>query len=386
MRELNTALSEVELNRLLGFREDNITRAITNKSENLVSSLLPNSLKGKKITWERQYLIGYRILDFYCPELKIAIEVDGTEHDRQYDRYRDEYLFRVENIITFRVRNNTPLDIKSVLDTLPLCMKCGSNRNIVFKDVLGVNPTHVAKERLSRTIPFKEEYLLLGKYLNSRGYRSEYQTYLAYKKSHWINLCKSLKKNGVEYKNQKDRLYTALNSLGVKLLSYHSSYLIGEYDPIILSRFKKKKEIDTNMVIYRKDDTFYCRGVEGKGLKSFLEITGYRLKDQDLMERAHNPYKVFGDKVNSFRGGEKPLITLCDYMVKRSGNSKSFAITNEEANAFNISTAKRGWATRYKNNTIDSQTAIELIRQVLKKDISSFVKQNLQTYLTELTK
>ena len=30
--------------------------------------------------WRRQFSIGRYILDFYCPELKIAIELDGSHH------------------------------------------------------------------------------------------------------------------------------------------------------------------------------------------------------------------------------------------------------------------------------------------------------------------
>jgi very-short-patch-repair endonuclease len=36
------------------------------------------------------------ILDFYCPESKLAIEIDGathrTEAEREYDRRRQEYI------------------------------------------------------------------------------------------------------------------------------------------------------------------------------------------------------------------------------------------------------------------------------------------------------
>jgi very-short-patch-repair endonuclease len=44
----------------------------------------------------RQYSIGPYILDFYCPALKIAIELDGGQHTqderREYDVNRTEYL------------------------------------------------------------------------------------------------------------------------------------------------------------------------------------------------------------------------------------------------------------------------------------------------------
>jgi very-short-patch-repair endonuclease len=44
----------------------------------------------------RQYSIGPYILDFYCPTMKLAIELDGGQHNqsenKEYDLARSEYL------------------------------------------------------------------------------------------------------------------------------------------------------------------------------------------------------------------------------------------------------------------------------------------------------
>ena len=44
----------------------------------------------------RQYSVGNFILDFYTPQFKLAIELDGdghfTEQQMEYDKKRDEYL------------------------------------------------------------------------------------------------------------------------------------------------------------------------------------------------------------------------------------------------------------------------------------------------------
>lgn len=44
----------------------------------------------------RQYSLGPHILDFYCPEIKLAIELDGGRHSREenklYDKDRTKYL------------------------------------------------------------------------------------------------------------------------------------------------------------------------------------------------------------------------------------------------------------------------------------------------------
>ena len=62
-------------------------------------AVLWRMLKGKQIEgkrWRRQFSIGYYILDFYCPEIKLAIELDGNEHytviGKFNDERREEYL------------------------------------------------------------------------------------------------------------------------------------------------------------------------------------------------------------------------------------------------------------------------------------------------------
>jgi very-short-patch-repair endonuclease len=60
----------------------------------------------------RQYGAGPYILDFYCPERELAIEVDGGQHGDAYgqrhDAHRDRYLKEL-NIRVIRVWNNDVL-------------------------------------------------------------------------------------------------------------------------------------------------------------------------------------------------------------------------------------------------------------------------------------
>jgi len=65
-------------------------------------TLLWLQLKRKKICgckFRRQFSVSSYILDFYCPELKLAIEVDGFTHlaeeEIEYDKLRQH---EVENI------------------------------------------------------------------------------------------------------------------------------------------------------------------------------------------------------------------------------------------------------------------------------------------------
>ena len=53
-------------------------------------------LKGRVPKFHRQKIIGNYIVDFYCPELKLIIEIDGTQHyleeKLKYDAKRTEYF------------------------------------------------------------------------------------------------------------------------------------------------------------------------------------------------------------------------------------------------------------------------------------------------------
>ena len=64
-------------------------------TETLLWSKIRNrQLDGLK--FKRQYSIGHYVIDFYCPEKKLAIEIDGDSHfnpkAKQYDKEREEYI------------------------------------------------------------------------------------------------------------------------------------------------------------------------------------------------------------------------------------------------------------------------------------------------------
>lgn len=60
--------------------------------------LLWRELKGKAagVRFRRQHPVGGYILDFYCPAVKLAIEIDGISHDfgdqPERDALRDSWL------------------------------------------------------------------------------------------------------------------------------------------------------------------------------------------------------------------------------------------------------------------------------------------------------
>ncbi len=58
--------------------------------------------------FRRQYSVDRFVLDFYCPELKMAIELDGSVHDvpeqKEYDAERQKYIEKF-GIRFVRIRN-----------------------------------------------------------------------------------------------------------------------------------------------------------------------------------------------------------------------------------------------------------------------------------------
>ena len=61
------------------------------------------------LKFRRQVVLYGFVVDFYCAELKLAIELDGGIHDAEgivdYDRARGEHLSR-HGIRVRRIRNN----------------------------------------------------------------------------------------------------------------------------------------------------------------------------------------------------------------------------------------------------------------------------------------
>ena len=71
-----------------------------------------------------QHPIYRYILDFYCHEKRLAIEIDGNIHNSQqeYDKYRDEFLNSI-GIRTLRLRNEDVLNsIEKVIEIIKIIL------------------------------------------------------------------------------------------------------------------------------------------------------------------------------------------------------------------------------------------------------------------------
>lgn len=75
-------------------RRKTLRNDLTSAEATLWKYLQHRKLDGRK--FRRQHSFGNYILDFYCPEEKLAIELDGTQHftegGRRYDELRTAYL------------------------------------------------------------------------------------------------------------------------------------------------------------------------------------------------------------------------------------------------------------------------------------------------------
>lgn len=65
-------------------------------------------LRTYPVKFRRQHILGGFIVDFYCPEALLVVELDGDQHfeddAKEYDRQRTEFL-NARNILVVRYRN-----------------------------------------------------------------------------------------------------------------------------------------------------------------------------------------------------------------------------------------------------------------------------------------
>ena len=139
-------------------KEQNLSKALVNDNENWMF----DKLKQTEWKWKRQSQWGYRIFDFWCHKLGVAIEVDGPEHDEKYDAYRDEYNFRRSGIVVLRVRNKNEPDANECILYLSI-LDTWKDR----KAALGINgDTKESKQSLSN-LPYSYNNSFLKKHLES---------------------------------------------------------------------------------------------------------------------------------------------------------------------------------------------------------------------------
>lgn len=103
-------------------RRQQLRNSATEAEKILWSCLKNNTLKQKFI---RQYSIQGYVVDFYCPDARLAIELDGDIHlsSHVYDEYRTKLLnawnIKVLRFWNWEVKNNLTQVLQKIKLVLP---------------------------------------------------------------------------------------------------------------------------------------------------------------------------------------------------------------------------------------------------------------------------
>ena len=112
-----------------GYRNE-LRNSMTKSEVVLWKHISRNSLGYK---FRRQHGIGKYIVDFYCPKLKLAIEVDGITHnfERVFEKDVEKDRYLQSNGIIVRRYNSEKIfnDLQNVLDDLfNICLLINNKR------------------------------------------------------------------------------------------------------------------------------------------------------------------------------------------------------------------------------------------------------------------
>ena len=97
-------------------KDQKLLRQTLRNNATAPEAILWRMLKGKQIDglkFRRQFGLGPYVLDFYCPEIRLCIELDGDVHksyeQSQYDEIRTRFIasnnikvIRFENDVVYR--------------------------------------------------------------------------------------------------------------------------------------------------------------------------------------------------------------------------------------------------------------------------------------------
>ena len=76
------------------------------RAMSVTEQILWKNVRNKNLgfVFRRQHPVGPYVLDFYCSEANLCVELDGEQHNCQADARRDEYLAEL-GIATLRIPN-----------------------------------------------------------------------------------------------------------------------------------------------------------------------------------------------------------------------------------------------------------------------------------------
>ncbi|MGX5173711.1 endonuclease domain-containing protein [Aliikangiella sp. IMCC44653] len=109
-----------ENNTIFNKKKYKALRTLLRKQQTFQENILWGKIRGRQLGFKfrRQHGIGNYIVDFYCPENKLVIEIDGDSHFNhesvKKDHKRDTYL----KSIGITVLRFTNLDITENIDSV----------------------------------------------------------------------------------------------------------------------------------------------------------------------------------------------------------------------------------------------------------------------------
>jgi very-short-patch-repair endonuclease len=107
-------------------------RRLLRKQQTFTEKILWTHLRKRQALgykFRRQYSVDHFVIDFYCPELKLALELDGDVHEvpaqKDYDKARQKYLeafgikfVRIKNVEFLGNPNKAFLKIEKAIKDL----------------------------------------------------------------------------------------------------------------------------------------------------------------------------------------------------------------------------------------------------------------------------
>jgi very-short-patch-repair endonuclease len=102
-----------------------IRRKLRNNAT-LHERILWSKLKSSQLSYKfrRQHSMGKYIVDFYCPEKRLVIEIDGSQHfnDKQYDIEKDQYLENLNFTVLRFWNSDINTNIEGVIQKIQSCL------------------------------------------------------------------------------------------------------------------------------------------------------------------------------------------------------------------------------------------------------------------------
>jgi very-short-patch-repair endonuclease len=113
-------------------RARKLRKDLTEAEKKLWRALRRDQIGG--LSFRRQHPIGPYVLDFYCPELGLAIEVDGGQHgylSKHIDDERRSRWLSTQNVQVIRFWNNDVMqNLDGVLSEIVLVAQIACNRDL----------------------------------------------------------------------------------------------------------------------------------------------------------------------------------------------------------------------------------------------------------------